>query len=92
MELQRLFGSLLDEVYDAVHVEGDDGFLAFIGFQEGEAKGRIHESVLGKDACGVGVLEDLEGGFNVGVSIGGRYTSHNRQYTYFWIIFVTTRK
>jgi len=28
-------GSLLDEVYDAVHVEGDDGFLAFVGFQLG---------------------------------------------------------
>ena len=36
MELQRLVGSLLDEVYDAVHVEGDDGFFAFVRFQEGE--------------------------------------------------------
>ena len=39
MELQRLVGPLLDEVYDAVHVEGDDGFFAFVGFQEGEAEG-----------------------------------------------------
>ena len=57
---------MLDEVYDAVHVEGDDGFFAFVGFQEGEAEGGIHESILGKNAGGVGVLEDVEGGFQLG--------------------------
>lgn len=70
MELQRLVGPLVNEVYDAVHVEGDDGFLAFVGFQEGEAEGGIHKSVFGKYAGGVGVLEDVEGGFQVRVSIG----------------------
>ena len=36
-----------------------------------EAEGRIHESVFRKDAGGVGVFEDVEGGFNVRVSIVG---------------------
>lgn len=51
-------------------MEGDDGFLAFVGFQEGEAEGGIHKSVFGKYAGGVSVLEDVEGGFLVVVSVG----------------------
>lgn len=39
--LQRLVGPLLDEVYDAVHVEGDDGFLTFVGFQVGVSVGVV---------------------------------------------------
>ena len=34
--LQRLVAPLDDEVFNAVYVEGDDGFLAFVGFQEGQ--------------------------------------------------------
>ena len=51
-------------------MEGDDGFLAFFGFQEGQTEGAVHESVFGEDCGSVGVLEDVEGGFQVGVTIG----------------------
>ena len=33
MELEWLFSALVDEVYDAIHVEGNDGFPAFVGFE-----------------------------------------------------------
>lgn len=69
--LQRLSLAFFHEVYDAVYVEGGGGFLAFVGFQEGEAEGGIHKSVFGKYAGGVGVFEDVEGRFQVGVSVGG---------------------
>ena len=40
MELQRLVGPLLDEVYDAVHVEGDDdGLLDGVANLAGEFVG-----------------------------------------------------
>ena len=34
--LQRFVAPPDDEVFYAVHVEGDDGVLAFVGFQEGQ--------------------------------------------------------
>ena len=52
-----------DEVFYAVHVEGDDGFLAFVGFQEGQGELAVHEAVFGEDCGGVGVLEEVEGGY-----------------------------
>ena len=33
---RRFVASPDDEVFYAVHVEGDDGVLAFVGFQEGQ--------------------------------------------------------
>ena len=64
MELQRFVGPLLDEVYDAVHVEGDDGFFAFVGFQEGEAVAVVGVAAPAGGvmpfltvACGVYVME-----------------------------------
>ena len=54
MELQWLVGSLLNDIYDAVHEEGDDGFFAFVGFQEGEAV-----AVVGVAAPAGGVMPFL---------------------------------
>ena len=68
--LQRLVAPLDDEVFNAVYVEGDDGFLAFVGFQEGQGELAVHEAVLGKDCGGVGVLEEVEGGLEVGIAVG----------------------
>lgn len=68
--LQWFVASLDDEVFNAVHVDGDDGFLAFVGFQEGQGELAVHESVLGEDCGGVGVLEEVEGGLEVGISVG----------------------
>ena len=43
MELQRLVGPLLDEVYDAVHVDGDDdGLLDGEANLAGELVGSAH--------------------------------------------------
>ena len=47
--LQRFVAPLDDEVFNAVYVEGDDGFLAFVGFQEGQGELAVHETVLGED-------------------------------------------
>jgi hypothetical protein len=41
VELQWFVGPLLNEINDAVHVEGDDGFFAFVRFQEGEAVSQL---------------------------------------------------
>ena len=68
--LQRLVAPLDDEVFNAVYVEVDDGFLAFVGFQEGQGELAVHEAVLGEDCGGVGVLEEVEGGLEVGIAIG----------------------
>ena len=59
-----------DEVFNAVYVEGDDGFLAFVRFQEGQGELAVHEAVLGEDCGGVCVLEEVEGGLEVGITIG----------------------
>lgn len=59
-----------DEVIYAVYVEGDDCFLALVGFQEGQGELAVHETVLGEDCCRVGVLEEVEGGLEVGISVG----------------------
>ena len=59
-----------DEVFNAVYVEGDDGFLAFVRFQEGQGELVVHETVLGEDCGGVGVLEEVEGGLEVGITVG----------------------
>ena len=58
------------EVINAVHVEGDDGFLAFVRFQEGQGELAVHKAVLGEDCGGVGVLEEVEGGLEVVISVG----------------------
>jgi len=50
---------LLQEVDDAFDVEGDDGFLAFFGFQEGKVVGVVVEEVLGEDGSCVSMLEQL---------------------------------
>ena len=52
-----------DEVFYAVHVEGDDGVLAFVGFQEGQTDLWIHESIFRQNCGGVSVLEEVDGGF-----------------------------
>ena len=36
--LQRLVAPLDDEVFNAVYVEGDDGFLTFVGFQKSKSE------------------------------------------------------
>lgn len=60
----------MDEVYDALNMKGNDGFLPFIGFEECEVGMGIHEEVL-REYCGAdGVFEDVEGGLEVGVAIG----------------------
>ena len=43
MELQWFVGPLLDEVYDAVHVDGDDdGLLEEVAYLTGELVGSAH--------------------------------------------------
>ena len=39
---------VLQEIDDAVDVKGDDGFLAFFGFQEGKAIQVVVKEILGK--------------------------------------------
>ena len=68
--LQRLVLAFLQEVYDAVHVEGGDGFLAGVGLQIGQGDFAVHESVFGEYGSAVGVLQDVEGRFEVGITIG----------------------
>ena len=70
VKLQWFVGALVDEVYDSLNVEGDDGFLAFVGFQEGQAEGRIHEPVFREYRCAEGGFEDVIRGFDVGITVG----------------------
>ena len=51
-------------------MESGDGFLAGFGLQVSQGDFAVHKSVLGQDACCICVLEDVEGGFQVGVAVG----------------------
>lgn len=61
---------LLQEFDDAFNVEGDDGFLAFFGFQEGKVIGIVVEEILGEDGRCIGVLEQVKRCLKVGISVG----------------------
>ena len=45
--------------------------LAFGGEEEGAVGGVVHEEVFGEDGGAAGVAEEVEAGFEVGVSVGG---------------------
>ena len=68
--LQRLVLTFFHEVYDAIHVEGGDGFLAGVGLQVGQGDFAVHESVFGEDGGAVGVLQDVEDRLEVRIAVG----------------------
>ena len=61
---------VFQEIDDSFDVEGDDGFLAFDGFQEGKVVGVVVEKILGEDGRCIGVPEEVELRFKVGVAVG----------------------
>ena len=61
---------VLQEIDDSFDVEGDDGFLAFDGFQEGEVVGIVVEEILGEDGRCIGIPEQVELRFKVRVTVG----------------------
>lgn len=61
---------LLQEFDDSLDVEGDDGFLAFFGFQEGKILRIVEEKILREDRRCVSVPEDVEVLFQVRISVG----------------------
>lgn len=68
--LYDYFLQRVDEVYDALNMQGNDGFLPFVGFEEGEVGMGIHEEVL-RECCGAdGVFKDVERGLEIWVTIG----------------------
>ena len=61
---------LIQEFDDALDVEGDDGFLAFFGFQEGKVVGIVVEKILCEDGSCIGITEQVEILLKVRISIG----------------------
>ena len=61
---------VFQEIDDSFDVEGDDGFLAFDGFQEGKVVGVVVEKILGEDGSCIGIPEKVELRFKVRVAIG----------------------
>ena len=61
---------LLQEFDYAFDVEGDDGFLAFFGFQEGKVVRIVVEEILGEYGCCIGVFEQVERCLEVGIAVG----------------------
>jgi len=57
-------------VYDSSDVEVDDGLAAGGGFEEGEVIGIVMEKVLAECGGAKGVLQDVEVGFPVGITVG----------------------
>lgn len=51
-------------------MEGDDGFAAFFGFQEGKVFRIVIEQVLSGDRCRIGVFEQVERSLEVRISVG----------------------
>jgi len=51
-------------------VEGDDGFLAFVGFEVGQGGFTVHKSIFGQNAGGVDVLQEVKQGLYVGGAVG----------------------
>lgn len=48
-------------------MEGDDGFLAFVGFEVGQGG---FKSIFGQNAGGVDVLHEVKQGLYVGGAVG----------------------
>lgn len=61
---------LLQEFDDSLYVDGDDGFLAFFGFQEGKVVGIVVEKILSEDGSCIGVPEQVDILLKVRISIG----------------------
>ena len=70
MEAAESDPDVFQEIDDSFNVEGDDGFLAFYGFQEGKVVGIVVEEILGEDGCCIGIPEEVELRFKVGVAVG----------------------
>ena len=66
-KLSREKGNIVDESSD---VEADDGLAAGDGFEEGEVIGIVMEKVLAECGGAKGVLQDVEVGFPVWISVG----------------------
>ena len=58
------------EFGDSLDVEGDDGFLAFFGFQEGKVLRIVEEKILREDGRCVSVSEQVEVLFQIRISVG----------------------
>ena len=61
---------MFQEIDDSFDVEGDDGFLAFDGFQESKVVGVVVEEILGEDCRCVSIPEKVELRFKVRVAVG----------------------
>ena len=73
MDCQRncvLYPDVFQEIDDSFDVEGDDGFLAFFGFQEGKVVGIVVEKILCEDGSCIGITEQVEILLKVRISIG----------------------
>lgn len=55
---------------DAVEVEVDDGLSTFVRLKEFQRESIVHESIFREDGGAVGVAENVERGFEVGVTVG----------------------
>lgn len=58
------------EFDDSLDVEGDNGFLAFFGFQEGKVLRIVEEKILREDGCCVLIPEQVEVLFQIRISVG----------------------
>ncbi len=67
--LQRLVFASFHEVYDAIHVEGGDGFLAGIGLQVGQGDFTVHETVFRQYGGAVCVFQDVDRRLEIWIAV-----------------------
>ena len=58
------------EFCDSLNVEGNDGFLAFFGFQEGKVLRIVEEEILREDGRCISIPEQVEVLFQIQISVG----------------------
>lgn len=61
---------LIQEFYDSLDVEGDDGFLAFFGFQEVKVVRIVEEKIFREDGRCVSIPKQVEVLFQIRISVG----------------------
>ena len=61
---------LIQEFNDSLDVKGDNGFLAFFGFQEGKVLDIVVEKILREDGSCIGIPEQVKILLKVRISVG----------------------